>query len=284
MKKTHFIFTIMLMACVSYKSNAQVPGLPNTSSTQTIIQEFGLGKVSVTYSRPNVKDRKIFGGLIPYAEVWRTGANRATAITFSEDVTIEGHDIPAGAYSLFCIPEKDEWTFILNKTVEQWGAYTYNQNNDFLRFKVKAGHVAQKQESLTLQFENSTTKSTDLTLAWDHNYATMHMKTNDDARILANIDQLMTAKEISNLTYFTAIQYYVVNDKDADKALGWVAKAEKDFPKRGSYKLFKSRLLLRKGDKAGARSAAQEGINVAKDSNDNEYLRLNQEALKLARD
>jgi hypothetical protein len=280
MKKHLFIFTLLLIAYTGY---AQIPGLPNPSATQTIMQEFGLGKVSITYSRPNVKNRHIFGGLVPYGEVWRTGANTATAITFSEDVIVEGHDVPAGTYSLFCIPQKNEWTIILNKTTGQWGAYTYKESNDFLRFKVKTGSITEKQESFTIQFANSTATSMALSLAWDHTYAAISMQTNDDAKIMANIDQLMSAKEINNLTYFNAIQYYYVNNKDTDKALSWIAGAEEVFPKRASYKLFKSRFLLRKGDKTGARSAAEAGIKTAQESHDEEYLKLNQEALELSK-
>lgn len=283
MKKKQLVLAAMLVASLGFKSYAQVPGLPNTSSTQTVIQELGLGNVSVTYSRPNVNERKIFGGLIPYGKVWRTGANSATSLTFSDNVIVEGHNIPAGVYSLFCIPEKDEWTIILNKTVKQWGAYAYNQNDDFLRFKVKTARSAKKQESFTIQFANSTTKSADLSFAWDYTQATIHMITNDDVKIMANIDHLMEAKEISNPIYFNAIQYYYVNNKNIEKALGWIAKAERDFPKRGSYRLFKSRFLLRKGDKVGARAAAEQGIKVSKENNDDEYLRLNQEALEKAK-
>lgn len=97
MKKTYVLLFSMLIACCCFssKSYAQIPRIPEASSTQTIIQDFGLGKITITYSRPNVKDRKIFGGIIPYGEVWRTGANAATTITFTEKVVIEGNPVPA---------------------------------------------------------------------------------------------------------------------------------------------------------------------------------------------
>jgi hypothetical protein len=110
-----------------------------------------LGKITVTYSRPNVKGRKIFGGINPYGEVWRTGANAATTITFSENVLLEGNKVPAGTYSLFSIPEQNTWTIILNKTVKQWGAYSYKKEDDFLRFTVKPVTVKEKRESFTMR-------------------------------------------------------------------------------------------------------------------------------------
>jgi hypothetical protein len=283
MRKIYLFLATMLLACLCYKSNAQgVPRIPEASSTQTIIQDFGLGKVTITYSRPNVKDRKIFGGIIPYGEVWRTGANAATTITFTERVLVGGNPVPAGTYSLFSIPERGEWTIILNKTVKQWGAYSYKQADDFLRFKVKPLRVSEKRETFTMAFANSTTKSTDLYLVWDRTAAAIHMETDDDAKITANIDELM--KGDRKPYYFNAIQYYYENNKDVDKALGWVAEAEKNDPKGPWFKLWESRLLLRKGDKAGAIAAAQAGIELSKASNDDEYLRLNLEALNHAKD
>jgi hypothetical protein len=284
MKKTYVFLFSMLIACCcfSLKSYAQVPRIPEASSTQTIIQDFGLGKINVTYSRPNVKDRKIFGGIIPYGEVWRTGANAATTITFTEKVVIEGNPVPAGTYSLFSIPTKGEWTIILNKVVKQWGAYSYKQDQDFLRFTIKPIRVSEKRETFTMAFVNSTTKSTDLVLVWDHTAAYIHVETDDDVKITANIDELM--KGDRKPYYFNAIQYYYENNKDVDKALGWVYEAEKIEPKGPWYKLWESRLLLRKGDKAGAIAAAETGIALAKADKDEEYARLNQEALDHAKE
>jgi len=282
MRKTYLLVATMLLACLSYKSYAQVPRIPEASSTQTIIQDFGLGKITITYSRPNVKDRKIFGGIIPWGEVWRTGANAATTITFTEKVLVEGNSVPAGTYSLFSIPEKNEWTIILNKVVKQWGAYSYKQTEDFVRFKIKPLRVSEKRETFTMAFANSTTKSTDLYLVWDHTAASMHLETDDDAKITANIDELM--KGDRKPYYFNAIQYYYENNKDVDKALGWVYEAEKIDPKGPWYKLWESRLLLRKGDKAGAIAAAEAGVALAKASKDDEYERLNKEALDHAKD
>ncbi|SDE53353.1 Protein of unknown function [Mucilaginibacter pineti] len=280
MRKTYLLLATVLLACVSLKSYAQVPRIPEASSTQTLIQDFGLGKISITYSRPNVKDRKIFGGIIPYGEVWRTGANAATTITFTEKVIIEGHNVPAGTYSLFTIPERNEWTVILNKTVKQWGAYSYKQADDLLRFTIKPIRVAEKRETFTMAFANSSTQSSDLYLVWDHTAAAIHFQTDDDAKITANIDELM--KGDRKPYYFNAIQYYYENHKDVEKALGWVYEAEKSDPKGSWFKLWESRLLLRMGDKAGAIAAATEGIRLAKASKDDEYARLNQEALDQA--
>ncbi len=280
MKSICLCLAAVFVAGLSLKTNAQAPRIPEASPTQTIIQDFGLGKITITYSRPSVKGRLIFGGINPYGQVWRTGANSATVITFSENVIMEGHSVPAGSYSLFTIPDKDEWTVILNKTVKQWGAYSYKQEDDFLRFKVKPEHLDEKRETFTIQFTNETTSSSELRLVWDHTGIAIHLKTDDDAQITANIDQLMKGNR--KPYYFNAIQYYYENNKDMNVALGWALEAEKTDPKAPWFRLWEARIRLKMGDKAAAIAAAKAGISLAKEANDDEYVRLNQAVLDQA--
>lgn len=284
MKKYFKGVITMLLACATLIASAQdKPRIPEASSTQTIIQDFGLGKITITYSRPNVKGRKIFGGINPYGEVWRTGANAATTITFSEDVLVEGNKVPAGTYALFSIPEPNSWTIILNKTAKQWGAYDYKKADDLLRFTVKPITVKEKRETFTIAFANSTTKTTDLYIIWDHTAVPIHMQTDDDAQITANIDKLMQG-DVKKRPYFNAIQYYYENDKDLKKAMQWVLEAEKLEPNGPWYKLWKARIQLKTGDKAAAVATAQEGVRLAKASNDDEYVRLNEAVIAQAKE
>lgn len=284
MKRSLIYLFAMLLACSTLNTYAQdEPRIPEASSTQTIIQDFGLGKITITYSRPNVKGRKIFGGINPYGQVWRTGANSATTITFSEKVVVEGNKVPAGTYALFSIPEENSWTIILNKTAKQWGAYSYKQADDLLRFKVKPIEVKEKRETFTMQFANSTTKTTDLYIVWDHTAVPIHMETDDDAQITANIEKLMKG-ERSKRPYFNAIQYFYENNKDLNKAMTWVLEAEKADPKGPWYKLWKARIQLKMGDKAAAIATAQQGIQLAKEAKDDEYVRLNEAVITQAKD
>jgi hypothetical protein len=280
MKKLSLCVIIWLVAGVCVNTYAQTPRIPEASSTQTIIQDFGLGKISITYSRPNVKGRVIFGGINPYGQVWRTGANEATTINFTENVIIEGHSVPAGSYSLFTIPGEDMWTVILNKTVKQWGAYSYKETDDFLRFQVKPIHLDEKRETFTIQFANATTKSADLHLVWDKTEVSIHLQTDDDAKITANIQELMKGNR--KPYYFNAIQYYYENNKDMKTALEWTLEAQKVDPGPW-YKLWEARIRLRMGDKDAAIAAAQEGIKMAKAANDDEYVRLNQAVIDQAK-
>ena len=216
----------------------------------------------------------------PYGTVWRTGANSATVIKFTDDVTMEGKKIPAGVYGLFSVPGENEWTIIINKQPNQWGAYTYKESDDFVRFTVKTEHPAALTETMTLDFTDVTPTTCNLQMRWEHSGFTVHITTDIDARVMARIDSAMNT---ANKPYFAAIVYYYNNNKNMTKPLAWVTELEKDtnFPPF-LPKLWKARILLRRGDKAGAIAAAQEGIKAAQATNTPEYVRLNNEVIEQA--
>ena len=280
MKRIYFHLMVMLIACISQNSYAQNLKVPQLSSAQTITQELGLGQITLTYSRPGVRGRKIFGSLEPYGTVWRTGANAATIIKFSDDVIIEGTKVPAGEYGLFSIPGKDEWTVILNKTAHQWGAYTYKQSEDLLRFKVKTVNHAEPTETMTIQFNDVDQTKCELELKWENISFSFHISTEVDSKIMANIDEIMNHDK---KPYFEAAMYYYENNKDLKKALEWITDAEKSSPNAPFYKVWKARIQLKMGDKAGALVTAQEGVKLAKDQKDAEYQRLNQAVVDQAK-
>ena len=250
---------------------------PAPSSTQTIIQDFGLGKITLTYSRPNVKGRKIFGYTEPYGAVWRTGANSATTIAFTDDVTLEGHRVAAGVYGLFSIPGTDVWTIILSKTSKQWGAYSYKEADDYLRFTIKPVKLAENMETLTMQFADVLPTKAELHIMWEHTALMMHLTTDVDARVMARIDSAMqTAKK----PYYDAVIYYWNNNKNMAKALLWAGELDKvqGLPPMVA-KLWKARVQLKGGNKAAAAITAQEGIAAATAAKSDEYIRMNKEVL-----
>lgn len=256
-------------------ANAQVK-FPPASSTQTIIQGLGIRNIILTYQRPNMNNRVIFGGLVPYNEVWRTGANNIPTITLDEEVTIQGNIVPAGNYGIFTIPTPTNWTIILSKNPKQWGAYQYNQEDDFLRFEVPAEKTTEKVESFTMQFEDVTTTSTKLTLSWDKVKVGFTIEADQSKEIIASIEEAM---QEDNKPYFQAAQYYFFNNLDSKKAAEWIKEADKGNSKAPHIKYWKSRILAKAGDKQGAKKAAQEGISMAKKANNTEYVKLNTEAL-----
>lgn len=249
---------------------------PQPSSGQTLIQDFGLGKVTLNYSRPVVNGRVIFGGLVPYNQIWRTGANNATTLTFTDEVTFGGQKIAAGEYALFTIPGETEWTVVLNKAAKQWGAYSHKSEDDVASIKVKSTKTPLKVETFTIQFNNVTPGAMDLYIAWDNTQVNVPLTVAYDARVMANIEKAMAG---NNKPYFAAAQYYFSNNKDAKQALNWIIEADKDNKNAPYIKLWKAKIQLKNGDPKSAKISATEGLNMAKDANNQEYVKLNQEFL-----
>ncbi|HLT85989.1 MAG TPA: DUF2911 domain-containing protein [Sphingobacterium sp.] len=280
MKKTllSLVFAGVLLLA-SQESHAQAK-FPPASSTTKIEQGIGIKKVSLIYQRPNINSRTIFGGLVPYDQVWRTGANNIPSLTFEEDVTIAGNTVPAGTYGLFTIPAKGDWTIILSKNVEQWGAYQYNQSEDFLRFQAKSEQLSDKVETFTIAFENVKPNGADLTLAWENTKVSFPIAVDQSKEIIAGIEEAMKGEK---KPYFAAAQYYYNNNLDINKAVEWATEADKGNTKAPHIKYWKARILLKAGDKAGAIKTATEGIAMAKAANNEEYVNLNTQVLEEAK-
>jgi hypothetical protein len=281
MKQT--IKAILLLALtVSLTADLQAQGLkmPQPSTSQTVTQNFGLGKITLNYSRPNVKGRKVFGDLEPYGSVWRTGANSATTISFTEPVKIDGKELPAGEYGLFTIPGKDEWTVIFNKGAKQWGSYEYKEADDALRVKVKANKLKDKVETFTIQFSDVYPTTAKLQLMWENTGISVDMTTEVDATVMASIDAAMKGEK---KPYFQAAQYYYANDKDLNKALEWATAADAADGKAPWIKLLKGRIQLKTGDKAAAAKTAASGLQLATEMKNPEYVRLHTQLLNEAK-
>jgi len=161
-----FLSTALLLLASVTIAEAQERGndSPRVSPNASVSQTIGTTTVTITYGRPSVRDRAIFGGLVPYRQVWRSGANESTAITFSDRVTIEGQSVEAGTYSLYTIPDRNEWTIILNELLS-WGT-RYDETQDLLRVRVEPDQ-ASHQEQFLITFRNVTEDSAELILHWD---------------------------------------------------------------------------------------------------------------------
>jgi hypothetical protein len=165
MKLSKYISVFILLFLITTMINGQNEP-PRLSPKATVSQVVGYTEISIVYSRPGVKDREIWGGLVPFNEVWRTGANEATTIEFSDDVVIEGNKVPKGKYGLFTIPGEKEWTIVLNKTWDQWGAFNYNEAEDLLRFNVKPAK-SDFTPRLLFTFEYASPYSSKIVMKWD---------------------------------------------------------------------------------------------------------------------
>jgi len=215
------IITLLCIVCLSWQSKAQIE-LPAPSPTATFSQKVGLTEVTITYSRPGVKDRKVFGGLVPYGELWRTGANMATKLEFSDDVKIAGKDLKAGTYALFTIPGENEWTVIFNNNVNQAGTGDYKQEEDALRVSIKPSPLTEKVETFTIDPGNVRNNSADIVLLWENTAVRIPLEVEIDNKIMASIDRSLTIQP-GNL--YQAAVYYHDKGKDLNQALDWINQA-----------------------------------------------------------
>ncbi len=250
---------------------------PLPSPAATVRQRVGVTDIEVVYSRPGVKGRVIFGGLLPYDEVWRAGANNATRVTFSTPVKFGGADVPAGTYGLFAIPGREEWTVILNKISDQWGAYQYDAKDDVVRVKVKPVTLAAPVETFTIGVNDIGNDSATFNLVWEKTRVPVPLSVDVVGRLVPQIQAAMSGP--GRKPNFQAAMFYYDNNLDLKQAAKWMDDAIAGQPD-AYYMIYRKGLILAKmGDKAGALAAANQSIEIArkdKSPASEEYLRLNQ--------
>lgn len=255
---------------------AQDVKLPAASPAQTVTQEFALSTISLSYSRPAVKGRTIFGDLVPFGQIWRTGANSPTKIKFGEAVTINGKAVPAGEYALYSIPAKDEWTFILSKKLSLWGSMGYQESDDLMRFSAKPQELPFNVENFTIVFGNQSANSVDVQLLWANLSVGFTVKADIDDRILSSLDAAMKGEK---KPYFQAATYYYEKGLDLEKAANWATEAVKAQPDAYWVEHLKAKILLKKGDKKGAIASAQSSIKKAESQKNPDYVALNKKLI-----
>ncbi len=270
------IFFTAFTLCILITANAQQLTTPQPSPTQTVKQNFALSSIELSYSRPAIKGRKVFGDLVPFGNVWRTGANSATILTFGEEVIIGDKKIPAGKYGLVSIPNKDNWTLIITKQTDITSPAAYKQENDIVRVAAKPMQLNDKVENFTIQFANLKPNSCDLQLMWDNTAVSLPIKADVETKVMAQIDNLMNK---DNRPYFNAAMYYLDNGKDLNQALSWFDKAIEQNPKGFFIYHQKANALAKLGKKDEARKVANKSIELAKEAKNDDYVRLNEKLL-----
>jgi hypothetical protein len=252
---------------------------PQPSPLASVKERVGVTDVSIEYSRPSVRERKIFGGLVPYGEVWRTGANAATKITFSGDVKLGGAAVPAGSYALFTIPGDSEWTVILSKVVDdQWGSYAYNQKDDQARVKVRPVGMAEPMETMTISLQDMRAGKANLVIAWEKTKVPVEIDTDLVAKIKPQIEAVMAGSG-EKKPYFAAAMFYYENNLDMALAKSWIETAAKQQPDAVWIAYRKGLILKKAGDKDGAMAAAKQALELASKAEGElkaEYTRLSE--------
>ena len=271
-------FIIASILCGSLSSvQAQSVKTPSASTSQTLRQEFALTSIELNYARPSKKGRTIYGDLVPYGSVWRTGANNATTIQFADEVIVGGKKVPAGKYGLLTIPNAGEWTVILTKQLDVTGPAAYKQDQDVVRVKAVPQDIPFPIETFTMMFNNVTSNSIDLMIVWDQTVVTLPIGMDVDSKVMAQIDNAMNK---DNKPYFQSAMYYMENGKDLNKASQWFDKAIEQNPNAYWVWHQKANCLAKLGKKSDAVAAASKSLDLAKAAKNGDYVTLNEKLLK----
>jgi tetratricopeptide (TPR) repeat protein len=215
--------------CLAGSANAQFKNgsqatelqLPTLSQRAVVTQRIGLTDITIVYHRPLANGRKIFGATVPYGKVWRAGANQNTTIRFSDDVSIEGHPLPAGTYGLHTFPTADQWTIAFSKNSTSWGSFSYDDKEDALRVTVKA-QPAENEDALAYTFEDVKPESVTATLRWEKLAVPFHISTDVKAIVLRSIqNQLRSVGGFTWAGYDEAANWCLDNDYNLEEALKW---------------------------------------------------------------
>lgn len=256
--------------------NAQVK-MPAPSPTQTIKQDFALGAIEVKYSRPAAKGRKVFGDLVPYNKLWRTGANAATLIKFTDAVEIQGKRVDTGSYVLYTIPGKDSWEIILNKGLSNWGSDGYKESEDVLRFKVNARTSKDKVENFTMQFADIKPETCSLDIIWENTAVSIPFTATIKERIRTQLTEALKGDKKPN---WLAAQFYNEYDNNPAKALEYANAATKDNPKAFWVWLYKAKIEQAMGNKTAAMESSKTSWTLAKEAKNDDYVKMNEDLQK----
>jgi hypothetical protein len=263
--------TAALVAMGSSAIQAQQLKTPAPSPLQTVKQAFALSDITIEYSRPSAKNRVVYGDVVPFGKVWRTGANGATKITFGEDVKVEGNAVTAGTYALYTIPNKDSWEIMLYKDLTLGGNVAdYKKENEVAHFTVKPKALNDKVETFSIEVADITPTTSNIELNWEKTRVAFSVVADIDAKVMKNIE---TALANDTRPYFSAANYYYENNKDMNKALEYVNKGIETNPKAFWMFQLKAKIQAKLNDKKGSTASAEQVIVLAKEAKNDDYVK-----------
>lgn len=275
------IFIVLAMMIANFAIEAQVK-TPQASPKSTVDQVVGLTSVGIEYSRPSAKGRIIFGDLVPFGKIWRTGANENTIISFSDDVIIDGKKLSKGKYSLYTLPKADNWEVIFYKTTDNWGnPEEWQETNVVLRANAKPMMTDRKVETFSLAINNVTNDSADLEISWEKTIVSLKFEVPTQKNTIASITKALSGPTAGD--YFSSAQYFFQSNGDLNKALEYVNKAI-TMTKAGEdvpfwYLRQKSLIQAKLNDKKGAIETAKLSLVGAEKAKNNDYVKMNTESI-----
>ncbi len=280
MNKTFQFLLVLLL--ISVQGFCQIE-MPAPSPLATFTSKVGLTDVTIEYSRPSKKGREIFGTLVPYDEMWRTGANASTKISFSDEVIINDQKIPGGKYALYTIPGREFWVVILHKNLTYWGTggEDYKADEDEIRLKVSPKETGTPVETLTMSLGNNQMDQADFVLAWDNVMINFTIQSPVDEKVVTSIDKTLNP---GGSAYYSAGRYYLESGKDYKLAKHYLETACQKYEKeeRKPYWAYYRLALAQKelGDKKGAKASSEKSMAYAKEQGAKGYITMNEDLMK----
>jgi hypothetical protein len=275
MKKILIAFAIII---TQFTIEAQVK-TPQQSPKSTINQVVGLTDVEVVYSRPSAKGRAVFGNLIPFGKLWRTGANENTTVSFSDDVIINGQTLKKGKYALFTVPNIQSWEVIFYSTTDNWGTPAeFNEANVVLRTVVKEESLPKAVDTFTIGFSDLDSNFATLEMYWENSYAALKFEVPTQTKAIASIEKVLAGP--SSGDYFSSAQYFYQSNADINKARTYIDMAlELSADKPFYYWRLKSLIQAKQGDKKGAIATAKLSLIASEAAGNQDYVKMNKESI-----
>ena len=274
------IILSLFVISFAFSANAQIK-TPAPSPSQKIEQKVGLTDVTLEYSRPSMKGRKIFGGLLDYGKVWRTGANKNTTLTFSTDFMVDGETLKAGTYALYTIPGEKNWDVILYTDASNWGTPgKWDPTKVAAKVTVTPKVMPFSFETFTITFDNLTNNSAALGILWENTYVSLKFETPTDAMVSKQIKSVMNGPEAGD--YYASAVYYLQAGNDIKKAQMWIDKAIEMTSADPKFWMLRQQSLIhaKAGNTKGAIAAAKESLKHAEKAGNAGYVKMNKASLK----
>jgi Protein of unknown function (DUF2911) len=273
------ILTLFVLVFSTLTASAQIK-TPQLSPVAKITQEVGVSEVSVEYSRPSARGRKVFGDLLPYGEMWRTGANASTKITFKDNISIKGQKLDAGSYALYTVPGEKEWAVVFYKNTKFWGTpgKEYDGNDEALRLLIPVTMLGANVETFTIGFDNLTNAKYDINMDWERTRITLPIDLNTDEKVMADIKKTLEGPD--GRAYYSAAQYYFQEGKNMQEALAFCETALQKGGEKFWMLRLKSQILAKLGKYTDAIAVAEKSSEVATKEGNADYPRMNAKSIE----
>ncbi len=276
MKQIIFFFFAGL---VTFSAAGQIQ-TPVPSPSSTLEQQVGLTNVTIKYSRPGMRDREIFGDLVPYGERWRTGANSNTTISFDTKVTIDGQELPKGTYAVYTVPKENEWEVIFYKDTNNWGLpQEWNEDKVALKTSAKVETLPFEVENFTIMLDHLKNDSAQLIFMWEDTVALLEIEVPTDEIAMKSIDRVMNGPTAAD--YVAAATYFHDEKKDLQKAYEWINKAV-EMQEPAPYWVLRRKSLIEAdlGKKQEAIETAKKSLAAAEKAGNKDYVKMNKESIE----